>query len=713
MSALCPEAGARRQYVSFQQQPRGTLSRDASNAVPGQEHTLHLLIIGAERDSAERLISALRNAGTTLRAARASSLHEFAELLAQSWDLVLCQMPENEWPRVFQLCDAQELPLVLISEKVPAPRPSCLRAQFDALTTQLEPLCATLLREGENARLKRRVAQLEQNLAALTRRHDLLLEQSPGAYSYLQDGMHLYCNRSYARLFGYDDVDAVRTTPLLDLVQVSERAALRAVFNGETCGDTLFLQGRKRDGSAIPLMFRFTPVDYQGKACMLLAVSAAEEERLLNAEQPEHATRDLVTGLETAKSFERLLTTAIHAAAQSGTSKTLVLLTLSDHDALATVLGRSGQRQLLREIAQQLLRHSAQVARLQDHEFALLHEEDDPVRALHFCRELQRELAIAVSEAVPSALEIGCEVGMALIDERATTVAELLTRARHQGQEHSSARDSTLDAKALAHLQRALERQEVQLLFQPLVPLRAATALGVELLPCFTDAEADIAYDAHTLRRAATLGGLTEALDRQLTTQALRLAARNGDNDYWLALSATTLQSPRFLPWLGQEVADVPGELRLNLELNEVDLLGARDKALSCCRGLTQLGLGYSIACFGGGLAPASWLQELSEQGLRPQLVKLDPALLRDLAEDEERIARLRTLIAAAHAVEVPVVAPDVADLNLLPLLWQLGVDHVQGSALEAPASPRSALPPTAETNITAGKAAAQESTWH
>jgi EAL domain-containing protein (putative c-di-GMP-specific phosphodiesterase class I) len=288
-----------------------------------------------------------------------------------------------------------------------------------------------------------------------------------------------------------------------------------------------------------------------------------------------------------------------------------------------------------------------------------------------------------------------------------------LVRARRQGLSIAQSVSASPNApQTLINLQAALNEQRLEAQLESLIPLRANSMQGHELLPILNGEAGSL--DTEALFRLAAMAGLELALDKQVTRRAIAVRPTQSEPvSQWFSLSAASWQHADFLPWLSTELTAITADVALNVVLSEVDIQSDRSAATMFCQGLQQLGLGFAVSRFGVALTPFSWLEEIQLLDLAPTFLKLDAALVRDIAADPDSVERLRRLIDQAHALQLPVVAPEITDLNVLPLLWQLGVDYVQGAAFSARAPSRCTGAPVSETITTAGSSAAQESTWH
>ena len=101
----------------------------------------------------------------------------------------------------------------------------------DSITESLELGAQDAVPHGEDERLilvaKRELANLEERRARRAaeialheteKRCKLLLESSMDAIAYVHDGMHIYANGPYLKLFGYADADEMEGMPMIDLI---------------------------------------------------------------------------------------------------------------------------------------------------------------------------------------------------------------------------------------------------------------------------------------------------------------------------------------------------------------------------------------------------------------------------------------------------------------------------------------------------------------
>jgi PAS domain-containing protein len=190
-----------------------------------QKKTIRLLILEDSQNEAERLVSLFRNAGQATRVHRLTSSDDLAEALKQTWDLLI-NAPQSENLDPSEAINAirrqaKDIPIIQLTagNDAEAITEALMLGAQDALP-QGEDEWLLLVANRELANLEERRARrsAEVALREAEKRCQLLLDSSVDAIAYVHDGMHIYANRAYLELFGYDDVDQRhRPEPFQDL----------------------------------------------------------------------------------------------------------------------------------------------------------------------------------------------------------------------------------------------------------------------------------------------------------------------------------------------------------------------------------------------------------------------------------------------------------------------------------------------------------------
>ena len=422
------------------------------------------------------------------------------------------------------------------------------------------------------------------------------------------------------------------------------------------------------------------------------------------------ATHDALTGLPNrALLLERLQHALV--APHSGPPAVL-LLDLDRFKEVNDALGHHVGDALLQVVAERVrgaVRGDATVARLGGDEFAVLlpgaaGDRDDP-RA----HAAAQAAAVTVAERVSQALSAPVQLPDVVVSTGASTGIAVAG----PGQAHTDllrhADTAMYAAKAagapvtvfspaldvgraerlalLADLHLALERDELELQYQPKLHLASGTATAVEALVRWQHPVLGrLSPDAFVPLAEST--GLVE----QLTATVLSLAVRQARS--WLDdgvdvtvavnLSARNVNNAALPDLVAATLAahDLPAD-RLVLEITESSLLGDVERTVPTLHRLAATGVALSLDDFGTGYSSLSYLQRLPVHEL-----KVDRSFVKGLdATPAGRTSELlvRSIIGLAHGLGLRVVAEGVEDADVLDHLRELGCDLAQGYHLSRP----------------------------
>ena len=95
---------------------------------------------------------------------------------------------------------------------------------------------------------------------------------------------------------------------------------------------------------------------------------------------------------------------------------------------------------------------------------------------------------------------------------------------------------------------------------------------------------------------------------------------------------------------------------------------------------LHQRGFRFALEAFGAGRDSHGLLANM-----RLDFVKIDGAIVQALSQDTELQSRVRNLVEAAAQRKIQTIAERVEDANTMAVLWQLGVQYIQGYFVQAP----------------------------
>ena len=231
-----------------------------------------------------------------------------------------------------------------------------------------------------------------------------------------------------------------------------------------------------------------------------------------------------------------------------------------------------------------------------------------------------------------------------------------------------------------ARVTRVLDGNHIAIVYQPIWHLGTRRPIGLECLARFTSTP----YSAPDVWfREAAETGMGIALEMAAVKVALAALPSVPETTY-LAVNASpqTILSPE----LSRALEGLPAE-RIVLEITEHAHVDDYDQLLGALQPLRQAGVRVAVDDAGAGYAS---LQHILQ--LKPDLIKLDMALTRNIDADRPRRALASALIGFAQETGSRIIAEGVETAGELAVLRDLGVEKAQGYFLGRPTSLEHAL---------------------
>ena len=379
----------------------------------------------------------------------------------------------------------------------------------------------------------------------------------------------------------------------------------------------------------------------------------------------------------------------------------LLIVDLRSFRQINDSYGRTTGDELLKQTAI-VLQHSmpdtAFIARTAGDEFAVLLEfagsERDIERRVHgFLATLRQGLDVG-NMNVP----VRASVGIAYAPEHGTTVSSLLTsadsacaHAKHLGNNRLVVYNSIRQQEAKRRhqleigLQRAIERDELSLQYQPQVDVATTMTCGMEALLRWNSPEFGRVSPVDFIPIAEQTGIITRVgawvLERAIADY--QRLSRFGMSPAMLSVNLSRKQFDE-----GSLVADI-GELlgrtgfdptKLCLEITETALLSDADAMRRVLTELTDMGVALAIDDFGVGY---SSLLELRDFPIAE--VKIDRAFVADIVSNAASQDIVAAIVDIARSIGAEVVAEGIENAEQFEAIKRLGCDRAQGYWLCVP----------------------------
>ena len=276
--------------------------------------------------------------------------------------------------------------------------------------------------------------------------------------------------------------------------------------------------------------------------------------------------------------------------------------------------------------------------------------------------------------------------GPAVILDR---LAETLERARTQQGQRIVWADRTAtvagrhSAELEADLLAALDRDQIEILYQPQFALADDRLIGAEALARWQHPHLG-RIGAGALFAIAERADHVAQLSRHIVERALAGAR---DWPEGLRLSVNAAPADLAAPDFGRELLRLVGEsgfdpAQLTLEITEDTLIGDLEKSAATLARLREAGIRIALDDFGAGFCNFAYLKLLPLDYL-----KLDRSMVDGIAGDERDLAVLRGIVAMARALKLSVTVEGVEHEDQLAIVRGEACDAYQGFLRAAPMS--------------------------
>jgi len=207
-------------------------------------------------------------------------------------------------------------------------------------------------------------------------------------------------------------------------------------------------------------------------------------------------------------------------------------------------------------------------------------------------------------------------------------------------------------------LRRAIRRDELFLVYQPIVKLQSRRMIGAEALARWTNKQG-VAVGPDVFIKIAEAHGFVGAITRLVVRQALRDLGETLRSHPGFRLSinvaAADLTDPGFLPMLDRALNEAAVPARsMAIEITEGDTV-RREATIKTIRGLRERGHSVHIDDFGTGYSSLSYLRDLSVDA-----IKIDRAFTQTIGTESAIVAIVPQILAMAEALKLEVIVEGI-----------------------------------------------------
>ncbi|MGD8525463.1 MAG: EAL domain-containing protein [Thioalkalispiraceae bacterium] len=429
--------------------------------------------------------------------------------------------------------------------------------------------------------------------------------------------------------------------------------------------------------------------------------SSADEIERQKQQIDWHAYCDQLTGLPNRALFKDRLDHAMQWVRQHDALLALLYLDLDRFKNINDTFGYAAGDELLVKVAKRLkqcISNHNTVARLSGGEFALILEDvtsiDDASEVANRIIDGMTEPLLVGDQEIFLTLSIGIII-YPFADETLDDLVHKADTAMYQAKEAGRNTYRFYSPKKMAQsvthftkenaLRHAIERNEFELYYQPIVKLETGKILGVEALLRWCSASQGILPPAEFISVLEDTGLIIPVGQWVLETachQGVKWQ-KLGFADFKINVNISAKQF-KHADIVGQvskalDISGLPPHL-LNLEITESILIKNRDEAIRILDELNSKGVSMSIDDFGTGYSSMAYLKNMPIE-----TIKIDKSFVRGIPHDMDDVGIIYAINMLSENLRLNVIAEGVETHEQREFLKTLNVCGIQGYLVSRP----------------------------
>jgi PAS domain S-box-containing protein/diguanylate cyclase (GGDEF)-like protein len=676
-----------------------------------EQGAVPLIVMTRSQDHVEAINSTLRNAGHPVHCTWLPDARDLSDAIIQiNPEMLIAFIDElgidmGSLAKIKQQ-SAPEMPVVIVREQVDeAIIAEAMRSGAQDVVTLVNRsrLQSVVGRELRAHRLERALSTTLSSAREYREQLQRFLEGSADAITHVQEGIIVDANRAWLELFGYSGEDALTGTPLMDLFELETHPALKgalvACLQGKWTDHALKVQALLSDGSSVPLTLTLARANYENEPATRVSIPANNKsaDHDLELQLAQAVKNDASTGFLQ----QRYLLIAIQdrcANPMKGGVRQFAYVKPDRFTDIQSAIGVLASEDFMGQLAEAvrmeltandlcgrfggngflilLERGTARdvetwaenvVARIRDHSFSF-DEKNFVVTVtvgLGLLPPTNPDIGSAIADAV-SATRRGRELGgnqMYAVDKSDTDT-----------------RVQAYDKIWVKHIKSALMENRFRLVQQPIASLLGEDKGMFDVLVRMLDEQGGEVLPAEFIR-AAERNDLMKNIDRWVIGASMSFAANRKASCIFVRLSKDTILDKSVVSWLETQLRSLKIEAkRLCFQVTEEIATQYVRQTTDLSESLRKLGFRFALEHFGTGRDPFKLIGSIGMN-----FIKVDGSLMQGLSTNQLQQQRVKGLVEAAKRKGVETVAERVEDANTMAVLWQLGVEFIQGYFVNAP----------------------------
>ena len=529
------------------------------------------------------------------------------------------------------------------------------------------------------------------------------MQSSTSAIALVEEGIITDINDAWLKLFRSASNDEVIGLPLMDNFEVESQAAIKGALIAAIAGkwavdEKLIARSQVISDDTNEMHLEFRKFIFDNGPCVQVRISPPQK----LSDEPTKLVHDALKRDPTTLLFHRAqfldrIKKRLHKKPSSGT-QVLAYVRVDNFSDVLEKVGILNSDEILGQFAEAVRKrmHPRDIAgRFEGTALMVLLERGKARDAEVWGKQLCESISKRTFEVEDRSTNLTCTVGVCAADEVFSSLEEFVAAtvdAYKIGREgggntailsESADEDSKqkeFDAIWIKHLRAALMEDRFRLAQLPIAGLRSDGIEMYDLLVRMLDEQGNSVLPSEFLP-AAERNNMMKNIDRWMIKAAMEFCADSEADRVFVRLSRQSVIDPTTIAWMEREFDSSKFDCtRLVMQIPERDAAKHIKQTRAIVKQLRKMGVGFALEHYGVDQERFQILDIL-----KPDYIKVDGELMHTLMTDPEMQKSVEIIVRAAAERNIRSIAERVENANAMAVLFQLGLDFMQGHYVNEP----------------------------
>jgi diguanylate cyclase (GGDEF)-like protein len=674
--------------------------------------SISIAVLTDNQDDVELINSTLRDAGHAARCQWASGPEKLAQIMSdENVELLImnCNRYKDSIKQVIKQkdCYNPEVPLIAIQETADeASIQKAMQAGACDLVSMSSKkrLQSVVSRELRAFRVEKALNSTLLSANEYKRQLKDHMESSSSSIALVQEGILTDVNDAWLSQFSIKDKDEVIGLPVMDAFEPESHAALKgaliATIEGKwQSGEKLVVKSRIEYNETDEFHLRFRKFDLDDGPCVQVRIAP----QLRITEEPtklvhDALKRDPTTLFYHRSQFLERITKRLKKKPAQGTH-CLVYIRPDKFSKVHENIGVLKSEEVIAQLAEEIRKHMHPrdvAGRFEGTSIMVLLERGSARDAQVWGQQVCDRIAKFTFEIDDKSASITCTAGTCAVSEVFNGLEEFVaatisahTLGKKSGgntclldeSADENSRQTELDEVWVKHLKSALMENRFRLAQLPIAGLRSDSVKMYDLLVRMIDEQGKSVLPSEFLP-AAERNNMMKNVDRWMLQSAVDFCKTGQADQVFVRLSQQSIADTTTATWLEKHLDDKNFDCsRLVVQIPERDAARQIKQTGALVKQARKLGISFALEHYGIDKERFQILDIL-----QPDFIKLDGELMHTLMTDTNLQSAVHKVVEAAKSRGIKTIAERVENANAMAVLFQLGVDFMQGHYVHEPA---------------------------